>query len=156
MKTSQGTGSKGGQVGSGRRLKSPDTTMRWPLYASTACAEPRMWPAGTRLHIDVADPHAFAIFQRLLVGVGHILEAGAHDRQRFGRGERRPMAGPGMVAMAMGDHGARHGDGRIDIEVAGLAVEAARRRIEARSGDLGCRLPLSLLHPTQRYGLPGL
>ena len=46
MKTSQGIGSKGGQVGSGRRLKSPDTTMRWPLNASTACAEPRMWPAG--------------------------------------------------------------------------------------------------------------
>ena len=26
----------------------PDTTMRWPLYASTACAEPRMWPAGAK------------------------------------------------------------------------------------------------------------
>ena len=87
--------------------------------------------AGRReLHIDVADPHAFAIFQRLLVGVGHVLEAGAHDRQRFGRGQRRTMAGPGMVAMAMGDHGARHRDGRVDIEVAGLAIEAARRRIE--------------------------
>jgi hypothetical protein len=34
--------------------------------------------------IDVADAYAFAIFQRLLVGIRHILEARAHDRQRFG------------------------------------------------------------------------
>ena len=93
-----------------------------------------MWPAGAKLHVDLADPHAFAIFQRLLVGVGHILEAGAHDGQRLGRGQRRAMAGPGMIAMAVGDHGARHGDGRIDIEVAGLAIEAARRRIEPGAG----------------------
>jgi len=27
-----------------------------------------MWPAGAKPHIDLADPYAFAIFQRLLVG----------------------------------------------------------------------------------------
>ena len=83
-----------------------------------------------QLDIHFADAHAFAILQRLLAGVRHAFEADAHDGERFRRGERFPMAGPGMVAMAMGDHRLRHGDGRIDIKVARLAVEAARRRIE--------------------------
>jgi hypothetical protein len=39
-----------------------------------------------------------------------------------------------MIAMAMGDHGARHGDRRIDIEIAGFAVEAAGRGIKPGPG----------------------
>ncbi len=91
--------------------------------------------------LDVADPHALAVFQRLLVGIGHVLETRAHDRQRFGRGQRLAMARPRMVAVAMRDHRARHGEGRIDIEIARFAIEAARRRIEPRTGiqGLGCR-----------------
>ena len=80
--------------------------------------------------IHFADPHAFAILQGLLAGVCHAVEAGAHYGQRFRRGERFAMAGASVVAMAMGDHRPRHGDGRIDVKVSGLAVEAARRRVE--------------------------
>jgi hypothetical protein len=34
-----------------------------------------------------------------------------------------------MVAMAVGDHGALHCHGGVDIEVAGFTIEATRRRI---------------------------
>ena len=115
-----------------------------------------MWPAGTRLDLDVADPHAFAILQRLLAGVGHVLEAGAHDRQRLGRGQRRAMAGPGMVAMAVGDHGARSPP-RPDRRRSRPARSRGRAASDrARSEDRGCR-SLKLMHPTRRdMGLPDL
>ena len=87
--------------------------------------------AGRRqANIDLAETHGFAISQGLLRGIRHILEAGAHDGESFGRGERRAVARPGMVAVPMGDHGARDRHRRIDVKVSGLAVEAARRRIE--------------------------
>jgi len=57
-------------------------------------------------HRDVADLDAVAVLERLLGGVGHVLEAGAHDGQRLGRGERILVARPGMIAMAVGNHGA--------------------------------------------------
>ncbi len=85
---------------------------------------------GGQLDIHFANPHAFAILQGLLAGVRHAFEACTHDGERFRCGERLAMARAGMVAMAMGDHRPRHGDRRIDVEVARLAVEAARRRIE--------------------------
>ena len=80
--------------------------------------------------IDLAETHGFAIGQRLLRGIRHILEAGAHDGERFGCGEGRAMARPGVIAVPMCDECARHRHGGIDIKVARFAVEAARRRIE--------------------------
>src|SRR5712672_640435 len=38
----------------------------------------------------------------------------------------RRMAGPGMIPMAMRDHGARHRPRRVDSEIAGFAIEAGR------------------------------
>ena len=84
--------------------------------------------------LDLADAHALAVLQRLLVGVGHVLETRPHDRERLRRGQRPAVARPRMIAMPVRDHRARHGEGRIDIEVAGLAIEAARRGIEPRTG----------------------
>ena len=81
-------------------------------------------------HVDVADPHTLAVFQRLLGGIGHILEAGPHDRQGLRRGQGGPMAGPCMVAMAVGDDRPRDSHRRVDVEIAGFAIEAAWRRIE--------------------------
>ncbi len=90
--------------------------------------------------VDIADFHGLAVFQGLLTGIGHVLEAGAHDGERFGRGECAPMAGSGMVAMAVGDEGAGNRHGGVDIEVAGLTIEAARRGVEprARIQGVGC------------------
>src|SRR5207237_7143845 len=36
------------------------------------------------------------------------------------------VAGPGMVAMAVRDDGTRHRPRRVDMEIAGLAIEAGR------------------------------
>jgi hypothetical protein len=123
---------RAGRVGPALEIARHDDAL---AFVCKHCLRRSQDVAGRReAHIDLADPYAFAIFQRLLVGIGHILEACAHDRQRFGSGQCRTMAGPRMVAMAVRDHGARHGDGRIDIEIAGLAIEAARRRIEPGAG----------------------
>ena len=85
-------------------------------------------------HLDIADLHGLAVFQRLLGGVGHVLEAGAHDGQRLGRGEHTSVARPGMIAMAVRDHRAGDRDRRIDVEIAGRAIEAAWSRIEPGAG----------------------
>ena len=84
--------------------------------------------------VDVAETDGFAVGQRLLRGIRHILEAGAHDGERFGRGEGGTMARPGMITMSVRDECTRNRHGGIDIEVARLAVEAAGRRIEPRAG----------------------
>jgi hypothetical protein len=45
------------------------------------------------------------------------------------------MAGAGMVAMGMGDHGALDGLPRVDVEIARLAVEAAGRGLDQHRGE---------------------
>ena len=122
--------------------------MRWPLMFQHDLCRTEDMAGRHQAHLDVADLHALAVFQRLLRGVGHVLEAGAHDRQRLGRGQRAAMAGPGMVAMAMGDHGAGHRHGGVDIEVARLTIEAARRRIEPGARIQGVGRSLNARHPT--------
>src|SRR5689334_22635455 len=52
-------------------------------------------------YLDLADPHAFAVSQGLLLGVGHILETRPHDGERLGGGKRMAVARSGVVAMAM-------------------------------------------------------
>lgn len=91
-------------------------------------------------YLDLADVHAFAVFQRLLLRVGHVLEAHTHDGECLGRGERLAVAGPGMVAMTMGDHRPRYGNGRIDVKISGRAIKTARRRVEPRSGVRGAEV----------------
>jgi len=123
MKTSHGTGSNGGQVDRAGACSRPRRRCAGPC-APARLGRARIWPAGTRLTSNVAHLDAVTIWQRLLAGVRHVLEAVAHDGQRLGRGERAPVARPGMVAMAVGDDGAgtatrgRHRNRRLTIEAA--------------------------------------
>jgi len=52
--------------------------------------------------------------------------AQAHHVERLLRGQHRTMARPGVVGMAMGDHGALHRPDRVDVEAAGLASQTGR------------------------------
>jgi len=80
--------------------------------------------------IDLSEAHTLAVGQTLLARLGHVGEAAAHDGQSLGSGQRGAMAGPGVVAMTMRDQRARHGHRRIDIEIAGDAIEPPWRRVE--------------------------
>ena len=80
--------------------------------------------------IDLSQADGLAVGQRLLRRPGHVLEARAHDGQRLRRGQRRAMAGSGVVAMSMRDQCTIHRHGRVDIEVARFAIKPAGRRIE--------------------------
>src|SRR5689334_15493843 len=85
-------------------------------------------------HLDLAGPHAFAVSQGLLLGADHILETRPHDGECLGGGQRMAVARPGVVAMAMGDDRPRYGDRRIDVKVAGYAIESARCRMKPGAG----------------------
>ena len=93
MKTSHGTGSNGGQVGIGPALvvARDDDALALAFQHDLRGAED---VAGRHeLNVDLADAHGLAVLQRLLVGVGHVLEARAHDGERLGR-RHAPRDGP--------------------------------------------------------------
>jgi hypothetical protein len=119
---------RAGRIGAALVVAGDDDALALVLEHSLCGAEDVT--GGHEAHRDAADGDAFAVFQRLLAGIRHVLEAGAHDRQGFRRGERAAMARPGVIAVAVGDHGAAHRHGGVDIEIAGLTIEAARRRVE--------------------------
>ncbi len=75
---------------------------------------------------DIAERDPLAIAGRLQGAAGQFAVSRPHDRDRLRRREYRVIAGPGMVAMTVRDHRPRHRPCRIDIEVAGLAIEAGR------------------------------
>ena len=54
----------------------------------------------------------------------------AHDVQGLRRRQHRPVAGAGVVGVAVGDHRARHRTHRVDVEVAGRAIEPLGLRAE--------------------------
>lgn len=84
-------------------------------------------PGGVKCHINIADAVGLAIGGGL-AGAGEFLAvAGRHRLDGFGRGEDGAVAGAGVVRVAMRDDGAIDPTAdRIDVEVAGRAVEAPR------------------------------
>ena len=58
-----------------------------------------------------------------------------HDRQGLRRRQDRTMAGPRMIGMTVGDHGAIHRPHRIDVEITGRAIEAGGRRMQQVFGS---------------------
>src|ERR1700731_2640154 len=74
--------------------------------------------------------HKLAIAGRLQGFAGQLAVPLAHDRDRLRRREDMLVAGPSMIAMAVRDHGARHRPRRVDIEIAGFAIEPRRRHPE--------------------------
>ncbi len=73
--------------------------------------------------LDPVAGQAFAIGDRLGRAAVVLAIAGGHDLKRLGGGDHHPVAGPGMVGMAMGDHRALHRPHRVDEEIAGRAVK---------------------------------
>lgn len=73
---------------------------------------------------DTAQPDLLSIGHRLRRAREIISVAQPHDVERFRRRQHRPMAGPGMIRMAVGDDRAVHGPHRINVEAAGLAVQS--------------------------------
>jgi len=53
-----------------------------------------------------------------------------HDVERFARRQHCAVPGAGMIAVAVGDHRARHRPHRIDDEIAGNAAKPGRRGTE--------------------------
>ena len=98
--------------------------MQVSLQLTAICAEPSTWPAGMEFDFDVAELDLFAIANRLRAAGKIVAIAQPHHVERFLRREHRAMARPGMIGMAMRDHGALDRAHRVDMEAAGLAAQA--------------------------------
>ena len=83
---------------------------------------------GDQADIDAIDAGRFAIGHGLGVAGEVLAIAFGHDGQGLGRGQDRAVAGAGVVGVAVGDDGAVHRPGRVDVEVARLAPQALGRR----------------------------
>ena len=66
-------------------------------------------------------------------------QARAHDALALARAEVRVASPARVIAVRVGDDRARHGEPGIDVEVAGLAVEAAVGDVEQHRGKLPVR-----------------
>ena len=83
---------------------------------------------GVKFDGDVAEFDLFAIADRLGATGKIVAVTQPHHVERLLRGQHRAMAGPGVVGMAVGNHGALHRPYRIDMEAAGLAAQAGGDR----------------------------
>ena len=79
---------------------------------------------GMKFDADIAEFEFLAIGDGLRGAREIVAVAQPHHVERFLRGQHRAMAGPGVVGMAVGDHGALDRAHRIDMEAAGLAAQA--------------------------------
>ena len=79
---------------------------------------------GMKFDRDVAELDLLAIGDRLRAAGEIVAIAQPHHVERLLRRQHRAMAGPGVVGMAVGDHGALDRAHRIDMEAAGLAAQA--------------------------------
>jgi predicted TPR repeat methyltransferase len=73
---------------------------------------------------DVAELEFLAIGDGLGAAGKVVAVAQPHHVERLLRGQHRAVTGPGVIGMAVGDHGALDGAHRIDMEAAGLAAKA--------------------------------
>ena len=79
---------------------------------------------GMKFDRDVAEPDLLAIGDGLRTAGEIVAIAQPHHVERLLGGQHRAMAGPGVVGMAVGDHGALDRPHRIDMKAAGLAAQA--------------------------------
>ena len=88
-------------------------------------------PGRPQPEADAVDGQLLAIGQDLLRQARPPLpQPSGHDGEGLARGEHMPVAGPGVIGMAVADHRTVHGAGRIDEEAAGLAMEAGRSDLQ--------------------------
>ena len=102
-----------------------------PRQRTAACAEPNTWPAaGTRVMSTPVVMRALPISAGL-AQAGEILAVSfRHDGDGFRRGQHGAMTRARMVGVAVGHHRPVNGAHRVDVEVAGRAVEPLRPRLE--------------------------
>src|SRR5688572_12229406 len=81
---------------------------------------------GVKFYPDIAELQFFAIGDGLRAAGEIIAVAQPHHVERLLRGKHRAMTRPGVVGMAVRDHGPLHGPHRVDVEAAGLAAQAGR------------------------------
>ena len=104
--------------------------MRRPLASTAICAEPSTWPAGWNVTRDAVERQRLAVADRLRAAGEILAVAQPHDVERLLRRQHGAVAGARVVGMAMGDQRLLHRPGRVDVEAAGLAAHAGRRRHE--------------------------
>jgi hypothetical protein len=78
--------------------------------------------------LGAVQSHAFAITHRLRAAGEAIAIAQPHQVDGLCRGEHGAMAGPGMIGMAVGNHGLVYRPRRVDVKTAGLTKHANWRR----------------------------
>src|SRR4051812_37169217 len=78
-------------------------------------------------YLCVADGQRLAEYRRLTAPGEVVAVARRHDLERLVGGQDGAMTGASVITMAVGDQRARHGRGRIDVEIARGAIEALRR-----------------------------
>lgn len=78
---------------------------------------------GVEADADTIDIKHFAEVCRLFFAAEILAVADAHDVERLAGGENLAMAGTGMIGMAVGDQRPLDGAHRIDMEIAGRAIE---------------------------------
>ncbi len=97
---------------------------------------------GMQRDTHAADAHALAVRRRLLRAGEALAVPQPHQVEGLAGGEHRTVAGTGVVGVGVGDHRPVHRPGRIDVEPAGLAAHAGRRRqqdlVGAHGGQIGC------------------
>ena len=76
--------------------------------------------------IHIIDPDRLAIGDRLQRSAGVVAVPRPHDGQSLRRGKHRSVVGPGMVGVAVGDHGLVDRSGRVDMESARFDIQAVR------------------------------
>ena len=82
--------------------------MVMPFQRTTAWAEPRMAAGRRQGYLHPIALGYLPVRQRLDRRGEALAIAHRHDVQRLGRGDHRPVAGAGVVGMAMGDDRPRH------------------------------------------------
>ena len=91
---------------------------------------------GVEFDPDIAELQLLAIGDGLRAAGEIVAVAQPHHVERFLRRQHRAMAGPGVVGMAVGDHGALDGPHRIDMKAAGLAGEAGGPGVRMSCGRI--------------------
>ncbi len=124
MNTSHGTTSNGAQVGSGGVLVVAGGDDAGVLAGDRDLRRAQHMAGGVKFDGDVAEPQFLAIGDGLGAACEIVAVAQPHQVERLLGGQHRAMAGPGVVGMAVGDHGALDRPHRIDMKAAGLAAQS--------------------------------
>lgn len=111
-----------GRVGGALVVAGDHDANAFPLDEHLGAAE--HVAGGNQGDSNIADTQPLAIGEGLGSGSRRRAEARFHDRNRFGAGEHMLMSRPRMVGVPVRDHRPLGPRMRIDMEVAGPAVEA--------------------------------